>query len=368
MRHLFASLLSLAVLTQLPAQVEWWTQDFDSALAAAGEAEGKMVMLYFWRADHGGCSSMFGGTLGDEKAVPVISRYVCMGAQAETEIGTPLFAKYHIQQVPTVVFVQPDGAVVDLVEGYVAVADFLAEVERIEKGDDTIAGLRAKIAAAPDDFQSGADLVNKLNSIGDAEGAAKVIDAMIARDPKGRNPFVAEMMLAKIIAEVRKPGVSSLDYDVAPLRKFLAKQRNKRVKFLGYDQMARIEYSRDNLKAAAKHCEAAWKSIPKDRVLDWGQRMASIAYNKHKELAKIDKGILKQALKISKKALDAAEAAFKKTPDKAWMANALVRHAAVLIVNNKRKEAFAVVDRAIELDPKTEDHKEWKKRWVSGAK
>ena len=144
-----AAPLTLATLSSLPAQkVEWWQKDFDSALTASEDSAGSMLLLYFWRDPDQNCTAMFGGTLADEKVAPVISEYVCMGAKRGTDAGDPLFEKYRIEQVPTVLFLKPDGSVVDVVAGYVPVATFLVEAKRIKAGKETVAARREAAAAA----------------------------------------------------------------------------------------------------------------------------------------------------------------------------------------------------------------------------
>ena len=135
--------------------------------------------------------------------------------------------------------------------------------------------------------------------------------------------------------------------------------------FLGYDKLAAIEDLRGNLKEACEAVVRAWKSIPPDQVLDWGQNIACKAYVKHKEL---DRGQLKLALDISAKALAEVEADCKKRPDDAVLANALYIHAQVQIVNNLRKEAFASMERAMQLNPKNESLGKALERWKSGEK
>ncbi|MCA8952449.1 MAG: hypothetical protein KDE27_23260 [Planctomycetes bacterium] len=378
MRHSFhvpfSPVLALAAVASLAAgplsaqEVQWWQNDFDGALAAAANADAKMLLLYFWRDPNDNCKAMFGGTLSDKKVVPAIAEFVCMGAKADTEIGKPLFEKYRIEQVPTTLFLQPDGAIVDVVAGYLPVSAFLDEVNRIKSGDRTIAALRDGVAKKPEDFAVALQLVRKLRATGDKPGSIQVIDAMVERDPKMKDAHVAEAMLLKILDEVRKPDVPALDWDLEPLRRFLAKQRDKRVKFLGYDTMAAVEFSRDNLKEAAKHAQDAWKNIPDEEVLDWGQRIASVAFDRYEDIEAADKKYLKLALKISETALAAVEKECQKSPDDVFLANGLFLHAAVLVVNNKRKEAFEMMDRAIELNPTDENLKDWKKRWISGEK
>jgi len=359
----------LGFVAGLPAQaVEWWQGDFDGALAASEDSAAGMLLLYCWQDPSDSCSAMFGGTLSADDVAPVLGEFVCMGAKRNDDLGRQLLGRYGIESTPTVLFLTPDGAVVDVVAGYVPVADFVAETARIKKGEGTVSALRSAAAADAGDLELQLALVRKLRATGDKKGSLTVIDAIVAGDPKLRNAYAAEAMMLKLTDEVFPPDSSPQDWDIEPLYKFLRKQKNKGVLFLGYDKLASAEYRREDLKAWARFMERAWKSIPRDRVLDWGQGVATLTYRHHKELAKIDKGILKLALKISQKSLNEVEKAQKKTPDKAFLANAMYLHAAVLNVNNKRKDAFALMDEAIATDPKNENLKKAKDYWVKGNK
>jgi len=195
-----------------------------------------------------------------------------------------------------------------------------------------------------------------------------VIDAIVAKDPKATSEQAAEAMLLKLSDQIFKPEADPKNYDLKPLREFLNKQKNKRVLFLGWDRVFAAEWKRDNLKVACDAAEKAWKNIPPDQVRVWGQDYASKALEAWKELEKIDKGILKQALEVSKKALDEVEKKHKAAPDPAFFANAMYLHAALLNVSNLRKEAFALMDKAIALDPQNENLKKAKAAWMDGSK
>ena len=43
-------------------------------------------------------------------------------------------------------------------------------------------------------------------------------------------------------------------------------------------------------------------------------------------------------------------------------------HAAILIVNKKRKDALELMDEAIALDPENKNLKAWKANWLQGNK
>ncbi|MGK0350933.1 MAG: hypothetical protein ACJAYX_001609 [Planctomycetota bacterium] len=138
--------------------------------------------------------------------------------------------------------------------------------------------------------------------------------------------------------------------------------------FLGYDQMATAYYRSEDLKAASSAAMMAWKNIPKDQVIDWGQRMCGIAYRRWKDLDKSNKRTLKDVLAISKKTLAAVEARHKKQPDATFLGNAMYLHAAVLLVNKQRKTALSLMDEAMKIDPNNKNLEPAKKRWVAGNK
>ena len=85
-------------------------------------------------------------------------------------------------------------------------------------------------------------------------------------------------MLWKVTSETLGEDVAPQDLDVAPLRRCLKGQRNQRVRFLGYDRMAQAHWACGEIKEAASYADKAWKSIPRERVIERGQRMTGFAY------------------------------------------------------------------------------------------
>ena len=365
---LLASLLAITAQVTLPAQaVTWWDKEFDAALTAAKDKPAKLVLLYCWQDNHDTCAAMFSGTMSDEKVGKQLADFVCMGVKND-DAGRAVWDRYHVTAVPTVFFVDPDGAVVDVLPGYVPIEQFVLDLARIKAGKETIQALREQLKSKPDDLQAALLLVQKLRLASDIKGSHEVIDAMMKVDPKAKSELTAEAMLWKISDETFPADKAPKDYDLTALRQFLKTQRNKRVLFLGYDQMASAEYRREDLKEATSAVMKAWKSIPDDQVIDWGQRMCGIAYQRWKDLDKDNKAHLKNALAISKKTMAAVEKRHKEQPDVTFLGNAMYLHAAVLLVNKQRKEALALMDEAMVIDPKNENLKLAKKRWLDGSK
>jgi hypothetical protein len=234
----------------------------------------------------------------------------------------------------------------------------------VRAGKDTIAALRAAVAGKPGDLAAQLALAKKLRAIGDRDGATKLLEAIVAKDPRFAAEPAAEAKLLLIQAATFKPELAPADVDLKPLEQFLLKVKSKRVLFLGYDRIAATMLLRDDLKGAAEAAAKAWKYIPPEEVLEWGQNVAEKAYGFHE---KLDQNQLKLALQISAKTLEAAEEAAKERGNP-FLANALYLHASVQIVNNLRKDAFATMERAIRLDSSNENLKKALERWKAGSK
>lgn len=347
--------------------IEWWMKDLDEGLAVAKDKPAGMALLYCWQDKHDVCSAMF-GTLSHKDAVPLLVEFLCASAKKDEEAGAKVHQRFGVDTVPTVLFLDPQGATVDLMIGYVPLKEFVADVKRIRAGTDTIPDLRKKAAAAPQDLPLQLRLALKLRLAKDKNGAAPVIEAIVAKDPKSATEAGAEAMLLKLTDEVFAPGAAAKDGDTKALRIFLAKQKVKRIQFVGYDRLAAAEYKRGDLKAASDAALKAWKVVPPDQVRQFGWNLAAKTYLHWQELEKIDKDLLKQALAISERVVKEVEKELKESPDNAYMASALYLHASVLIVNNLRKEAFATMDKVIALAPNDAGLKAARDKWLDGSK
>jgi hypothetical protein len=361
--------LALAVVLgfALPAaaqKIEWFQKDLNAALESSKNSKAGMVLLYCWREDHPACKDMFSLTIEQDAVQKELSQFLCLSAKKDQPDGRDVQAKFGVETLPTILFLQPDGAVVDVLSGYLDQKPFLAEVARVRAGKDTITSLRAAVAAKPDDLAQQLVLAKKLKLCGDQRGAAAALADIVKRDPKGAAEPAAEAQLLQVTAKVIRPELAPKDIDLKPLKDFLIPMKHKRILFLGYDRIAAVEYSRQNLKAAIEAADRAWKNIPQDQILAWGQNIAAKAYAHKKDL---DKATLKKALEVSERALKVAQD-LRAERGNEFLANALYLHAAVQIINNLRKEAFATMQSAIEYDPKNENLKNALKMWQEGSK
>ncbi len=345
-------------------QIDWSRDGFDSALEQGGKAPSKGLLIYFWIEGNDACKAMFGETMADARVVKAASDYVCLGCKQQDNGGQALFDRYHVRQVPTVMIVAGDGTIIDAVAGYQSPQAFREALERIDRGEGTVAALRSAAEGKPDDLDLQLAYAGKLRAIGEHEQAAKLLGEIVDKDPKYKHEAAAHAELLRLFESCTPPERAAADVDLGPIEKFLVKAKHQRIRFLGYDRIAAVQYARGQLEEAIKTVAKAFKSCPDDEILDWGRGIGSKAFL---EREKLDKRALKLALDISSKTLDAAEKARAERGD-IFLADVYYLHGAMLIANSKRKQGFASMEKAIELDPKNENLKAMLDSYKSGAR
>ena len=345
-------------------EVKWWQGDFDGALATAAETKQQRVLLYFWSDGHGECKAMFGETLSDQAVMQKLADYVCMGCKREEAAGKALFDRFNISRVPTVLIVEADGQVEDAVVGMQAPKLFLDELDRIAKGEDTVASVRKAAEGKPSDPGLQMRMAKKLRDIGDTTTANKTLAAIISADPKLKTEVAGEARLLQILDETFRPELGPSEVELKPLQQYVIKQKNKRLRFLGYDQISSAEFAREDNKAGIEAVAKAWKNVPPDQLIDWGFNTGATIYRMREGFGKKE---LKLGLEISTRVLKETEKV-KGERGNPFLVEVLYLHGCMQIANSKRKPGFGSIERAIELDPKNENLKEALKRFRSGDK
>lgn len=356
-------LLSLAS-SAFGQEVQWWQGDLDGALTAAADSKRERVLLYFWSEGNGECEAMFGDTLSNKAVTQKLVDYVCMGCKREDAAGKALFDRFNISRVPTVLIIEGDGQIEDAVVGLKATKLFLDELDRIAKGEDTVASVREAAEGSPDDTALQMRMAKKLRDIGDTKTANMTLTAIIESDPKLKTEVAGEARLLQILDETFRPEFGPSEVELKPLQQFVIKQKNKRLRFLGYDQISSAEFAREDNKAGIEAVAKAWKNIPSDQLIDWGFNTGATIYRLREGFGKKE---LKLGLEISTRVLKETEKV-KDERGKPFLVEVLYLHGCMQIANSKRKPGFASLERAIELDPKNENIKAALDRFRSGHK
>ncbi len=108
---------------------------FDDALAAA-KAEEKVVMIDFFTTWCGPCKKLDETTWKDEAVLDWLGEHT-VALKLDAEIEVDLAARYKVDAYPTIVFIRPDGSVLNRLVGYRTAEVF------IEEASDSLIGRTA---------------------------------------------------------------------------------------------------------------------------------------------------------------------------------------------------------------------------------
>ncbi len=76
-----------------------------------------------------GCS----GPMSDKKVAAKLGDFLCMGVNND-DAGRAVWERYKVNSVPSVLFICPQGAVIDVLPGYVMTEQVLLDLGRVPAG------------------------------------------------------------------------------------------------------------------------------------------------------------------------------------------------------------------------------------------
>ena len=155
-------------------------------------SNGKIVLLDFETEWCGWCKKMDKNTFNDKSVISYANnQFVSMKVDAEKGEGIELAKKYNVSGYPTIVFTNADGIEIDRIVGYKEPLSYLSELKRIRSGKNTLPTLLTEFQTNPKKFGTLFKLAKKYESMGDAQSAKKMIDAIIVAniDSAGTGEF-----------------------------------------------------------------------------------------------------------------------------------------------------------------------------------
>lgn len=175
MLHL--ALLSTALLafpqpqpTSGHGKLTWFEGTYEELLAEAEKSQ-KPIFLEFFTQHCAACRLMAGSTFSDPAVVEIMEGFLCFAADGEKEGLQELSQQLGVRVFPGLLFLDSKGTPVDKFEGYHSPRTFLREVQRIQRNEETIPGLRARVGAEPTDVFAWLELAYKLIYFADQQGA-----------------------------------------------------------------------------------------------------------------------------------------------------------------------------------------------------
>ncbi len=324
-------------------RLRWFDGSWDELLASAKETD-RLVLLDFWADWCHFCKRLQKETYSDARVAEEMSDVLCFSVDIDAEKNAALVRRFKANgKVPMLVFLEPDAELRDLISGFLPPKDFLVEVQRIKRNEDTLSGLRATIDKHPKDFDARYQLAVKLRHIGDQRGYEREIAAIQRLDPEGRSVPSRQLKLEKL----RKHAEAGLRPET--LYAFLEQETDPNLLFEGWyavwqleDYLAKqaesepecMQHRQRNFAAA----RSLWPYVPKKYWSKIGNNIAWSYWECRKFLAAAD----------MEWALEVVQAVVKEAPD---VPHAIDTLACCLWAVGRKDEAIAAVRRCIELEP-----------------
>ncbi|MBL8858892.1 MAG: thioredoxin family protein [Planctomycetes bacterium] len=334
-------------------KIPWFTGTFDEAIARA-KAENKLVFIDFWTTWCGWCKKLDKDTYSDDAVVAAMKDIICLNIDAESKAGTPLAQKYGVSGFPTMIVLDSDGMLRDLISGYMPPEPFKVEIERIIANKGTVGELRALVTAEPSNVDKRWKLASRLQALGDKAGYEAQVAEIKKLDPEGKSMAMRFIALNEVMTRVdalwrqNKAAESP-----ALLQEFLANEVYPEVQFRVWNVLGQIygalagqalqtgnaaESARYN-QEARKAQVTAWQTAPDKDAVGFGKQILKELHDKRDQLNAEDRAFaLAVATRVEKLAVSDADA--------------LDLIACAQHMNGNKDAALAFLKRALDIDPK----------------
>jgi len=117
-------LVVMAFVTVFKRSTPWTGGDFKAAVSAS-EKDGKPMVAIFGADWCGYCHKLQDETLPDERVKEALAPYRVVKIDGDTSDGKAMMAKYGVQGLPTVLFLNADGVIIERVTGFMEPDQFL---------------------------------------------------------------------------------------------------------------------------------------------------------------------------------------------------------------------------------------------------
>jgi len=334
------------------ARVSWFEGSFDELLAESKRSD-KLVFVDFWAAFCGPCRMFAKNTLRDPGVVGQLDGMLCYSVELDGETENPIAARFGIETIPAVVFLEPDGDRREVLIGYRPPKVFRGELDRIRENRETLSDYHRRIAANPNDLEARYALVVKYKALG--KGGAALAEAesdeILRLDPTGRSVVARRIRLDRLVHQIWD------SLDPLPIYRFLEGEPDPGIRFQAWYAAWQVEghlaKNAETADRAERHRRAwvsaarsLWEVTPDERRPRIGNNIAWNLYECSSMLGYDDLGF----------ALAVATEVARLTPEDANVIDTL---ACCLHAVGREEDALRNVRRCIELQP---DNPEWKRR------
>jgi thioredoxin-related protein len=335
-----------------------WVYSLPAAIEKA-KAEDRMILAYFWADGSEYCGKLYQETLSAADSGAALERFVCVSARHGEEGMQELFERFRVNTLPTMLFLDTDGTPEDLIQGFIPVEDFLGELDRIERGEGTISGMRTEISKAKknseEDMGTRMGLAGKLIEVGDEAAHDEILDSIRDDDPRGRTLTGSRLLLSDLEEYIAETGGGEEyrdNWDLEPLYSHAKAMRLKEARFEAWNRIANLEVYKMNMPAAFDAFQTAWKLIPEEQAHDWSGSVASWIIENADQRTTLEKKFALDLATANHKLMEEYISEQDGEPSEeqnGYLASSMNRLAWAYYINGKGPKAVATARRSLKL-------------------
>lgn len=357
-------------------RIRWVSGTLADALRAAAEKE-RPVLVYCWEEQQQACVSLYDNTIKTEAVMSAVEDWVCFSAKKGTPAGDEALSRFEVRSLPTILFLNAQGELQDLMGGVIPPGQFVLELERVRRGEGTLRELIEHAADANDPGQLEArfHLFFRYRGLGELEKAEAELAALCAADPKAKTLPGSRahfILVAREAARAAKDDTHEIEWNgqrvvlsgnvkTWPLKAFqdwTKKVQHAEGKFEAYDQLGDLELAQERRDAAVSAWQQAEKDVPDRRAFDWCAAQARALMD---HPGKPSAGDRKFALKLAQHGVKLAEDIdpasedfrflFRDQSKESVIAKQLEVLGYALKFNGQHGKAVETLERCVALDP-----------------
>ena len=340
----------------------------------------KIILVDFERESCVWCDRLDADTFSDQKVIDFAKQnLISKKIDAEKGDGPKHKEKYRVRAYPTILFLDSQGTEIDRIVGYRPPEEFLSELNRIKKGENTISQILAKYEQNKHYYPAQIALAEKYVIINLPDSAKSILDIIYRKQKKkSQLDFSVAFSVSKLyysigsldnsidlLDQIVDSGVDSSDSGYFYGLLYKAKRDNDTEKLLQYS------YLTENID---RKKQAYWQIIrilrkekkEPDLEADIYQKAVELYDSEYKYLPSLLNSFARRMTKLEKKldiALEKIDLALEYGED----IKMLDTKAEVLWKLKRIDEAVTVIEKCILLDPKKKYYKDQKNKFLGSA-
>lgn len=172
-----------------------WRKSLATAQAEAKQSH-KLLMVDFYTSWCGYCKKLDAETYTDANVIKVSGQVVSVKTDAEHE-GQQLAMKYGVHGFPTILFLNENGGVEGMIDGFLPAADFVKSFNNTMKRHQDFLGAQSRYRKNNNDVKAAFDLEGFYASQGDAAQTVSMQKRVEQLDPKNAKGLLARSYLVQ---------------------------------------------------------------------------------------------------------------------------------------------------------------------------